>query len=516
MKKIKAIFFALALITAAFVAKAQEVVEHKLPKSNKVIIRLMFKNGSVTDPAGKAGLTALTASLVREGGTATMTKAQIDELVYPMAASYGTQVDKEVASFTFQVPVDFVEDFYPVITGLITTPSFTEKDFERVRSNQLEFVKNTIRNSSDEDYSKVVLEDYLYKGTPYQHMISGTAEGINNIKLQDVKDHYRKYFTKENLLIGIAGNYSSELLQRLKSDVAALPAMKAEIPKPQQAEMPEGIEVVIVSKKNAFGTAVFMGYPIEITRENDDFVPLMIANSYLGEHRKSYGQLYKKIREVRSMNYGDYSYIEWYPNGSNNMLPVSGYPRSKNYYAMWIRPVQLASGLGSQHPELEDLEVGHGPFAIKMAMREYTKLVENGMTQEEFDATRQFVRSYVKLYVSDPVQQLGYKMDSRFYNRQDWISEVDNLLEKTTLEDVNNALKKYLQTENMAIAIITSPEEAKLIAENLRSKKPSPMSYSNQLRESLTQPVFNEDKTVENFPLNVTKVTIVESAETLK
>jgi zinc protease len=54
---------------------------------------------------------------------------------------------------------------------------------------------------------------------------------------------------------------------------------------------------------------------MDITRAKDDFAALMVANSWLGEHRKSYSQLYKKIREARSMNYGDYTYIEWYDNG---------------------------------------------------------------------------------------------------------------------------------------------------------------------------------------------------------
>ena len=39
-----------------------------------------------------------------------------------------------------------------------------------------------------------------------------------------------------------------------------------------------------------------------------DVAALMVANSWLGEHRKSYSRLYQKIREARSMNYGDYSY----------------------------------------------------------------------------------------------------------------------------------------------------------------------------------------------------------------
>src|ERR1043165_2831589 len=83
-------------------AKAMEVVELKMPKSNKVVIELMFRNGSVSDPAGKEGLAELTASVIAEGGTATMTHKQITDRIYPWAASYGGSVDKEVTIFIFQ------------------------------------------------------------------------------------------------------------------------------------------------------------------------------------------------------------------------------------------------------------------------------------------------------------------------------------------------------------------------------------------------------------------------------
>ena len=93
-----------------------------------------------------------------------------------------------------------------------------------------------------------------------------------------------------------------------------------------------------------------------ITRADDEFAALMVANSWMGEHRKSYSRLYQKIRETRSMNYGDYSYIEWYDNGGRFQLPPSGVPRSSNYWSIWIRPVQIAQQLRAQYEELADVE----------------------------------------------------------------------------------------------------------------------------------------------------------------
>jgi zinc protease len=242
----------------------------------------------------------------------------------------------------------------------------------------------------------------------------------------------------------------------------------------------------------------------------------MVANSYLGEHRKSYGQLYQKIREQRSMNYGDYSYIEWYENGGGNMLPPPGVPRHSNYFALWIRPVQIANQLQQQYEELKDVEVGHALFALRMAVREVDKLISEGMSKEDFEATRDFLRSYIKLYISTPADQLGYLMDSKFYGRENYIKEMDKLLAKVTLEDVNRTVKKYLQVENMYIAIVTDKSEAGPLAEALRTNAPSPMSYSNLVKENLPEEILAEDAKVADYKLNVNSVEIVTSEEMFK
>jgi zinc protease len=509
----------LAILLSMFVftaALGQEVVELRLPNSNKVVVKLRFRNGSIVDPAGKEGLTQLTAQLVAQGGTQRMTFSQIQDAIYPMASGYYALVDKEVTTFTFQVHKDFLTEFYPIVKELILTPAFSEDDFKRVKINQQNYVDQVIRASSDEEYSKKALEDLLFRGTNYQHMKQGTSAGVKAITLEDAKEHYAKFFTKNNLMIGLAGNYDDAFLQMVKDDMAMLPDTQPVLPQPGKANQPEGIEVQIVAKEGAFGSAIFTGFPLEITRADDDFIPLMVANSYLGEHRKSYSKLYQEIRQKRSMNYGDYSYIEWYENGGGNMLPPPGVPRTSNYFSIWIRPVQIAKQLKMQYPELGGLTVGHAHFALRMAIHEVDKMITKGMSKEDFEATREFLRSYTKLYAQTPERQLGYLMDSRFYGRTDYLAELDGLLAKVTLDDVNKAIKKYWQVENMYVTIVTDASEAGPLAKSLMKNRRSPMSYSNVVKAGLPEDVLKEDALVEKYRLNVKKMMVVESAKTFK
>jgi zinc protease len=502
------------LLTA--IIMAQEVIELKQPNSAKLIVKFMFKNGSICDPQGKDGLTYTTSQLITQGGTGELTFGDIQDKIYPMAVNYYSSVDKEVTIFTFEFHKDWMDQFYPIMIGLITNPSLTEADFERVKTNQQAYVDQVIRASSDEEYSKKALEDFLFRGTNYRHMIQGKSASVASITLDDVKNHYKNFFTKNNLMIGIAGNYPDSFLEKLKSDISKLPDTNPEIPSAPVVKMPDGIDVEIIAKDGAFGSAIFAGYPLSITRADNDFAALMVANSYLGEHRKSYGKLYQMIREQRSMNYGDYSYIEWYANGGGNMLPPSGVPRHSNYFALWIRPVQIAKQLKMQYDELKNVNIGHAQFALRMALREMDKMIKNGISQEDFEATRDFLKSYIKLYIQSPEEQLGYLMDSKMYGRENYIKELGNSLSKLTLEDVNNAIKKYMQIDNMKITIVTDVSEAEPLAESLRNNSPSPMSYSNQVKAGLSDDILQEDAATENFNLNVKNVTTVDSKDTFK
>jgi zinc protease len=508
MKRI--FLFILILLTAE--VKAFDIVELKLPKSDIIVIKLFFRTGSVDDPETRKGIANLTANLVADGGTATLTSTQVQDKLYPMAASISVSVDKEVTIFTFQVHRELLSSFYPIVRELILSPRFDSEDFTRIKSNQQNYVEQVVRNSNDEEYGKKLLENFLFVNNPFQSLVAGTTSGVEAITLEEVELFYNSHFGAANLTVGIAGNYTGEFLMQLRKDYTFMnPRVEMPIRNDVQVTAKQGYNVKIIAKDNALGSAISAGFPMDITRSNDDFAALMVANSWLGEHRKSYSRLYKKIREERSMNYGDYTYIEWYSAGGSNMLPRPGYPRSENYFSIWLRPVQTAKGLKGQYEELKDIETGHAHFAIRMALSEMSKLLTNGMSQKDFDLTRQFLRSYMKLYAQTPEQKLGYLLDSKFYGRNDWLAEADLLLADLTLDRVNEVMRRYWQTSNMEIVIVTDRSEVVPLARSLRDNAPSPMTYSNALKAVLPETILAEDKEVQVFPMKSVKVEIFES-----
>lgn len=477
-----AVALALAMITTPMqqTAQAMEVVELPVPTDPTVAFRIMFKAGSQNDPVGKEGLASLTASLISEGGTTANSYEQILKKLYPMAAGYGVNLDKEMTIVSGRIHRDNVAAYTDLLTQAITQPAFAEADFERIKNDVLNYLDRTLRYSNDEAFGKQMLYDAIFAGTPYGHPDAGLPASVRALTLDDVKDFYRKHYTSANVVIGIGGGYDQAVLDKVKAELGKLPATAPAPVAKAQPKMPDGIEVILVDKDTK-STAISIGYPFDLLRGQRDFYALWIANSWLGEHRNSSSHLYQVIREIRGMNYGDYSYIEYYPNGWRYSTPPPGTGRRQQFFEVWLRPVPN--------------EQAH--FALRAALREVQKLVDNGLSQEGFDLTKKFLKKYVRHYAPTTDARLGYRLDDAFYGIPNHLETAGKMFDEITLDEVNAAVRKYLQTKNLKIAMITA--DAAALKTALASDAPSPMTYEN----SKPAEVLEEDKIIAAYPLGI-------------
>lgn len=466
-----------------------------LPVANDPTIsfRLWFKVGAQNDPAGKEGLASLTAAMLTDASTRTHTYEQILDKLFPLAASYSAAASMEMTVITGRTHRDNVADYYPLLIDAVLAPAFKQQDLDRIKSRTLNFLENTLRFASDEELGKAVLYNETYAGTPYGHLTAGTIEAVKSITLDDVRKFYTEHFTRDSVVIGLGGGYDAKLLERLKTDLAKLPAGAPRPVAAPQAKSVEGLHVTLV-EKNADATAISLGFPLPVIRGDKEWYALAIANSWLGEHRNSSGRLFQVIREKRGLNYGDYSYIEHYPNGGQRTLPPQNVPRRKHLFEIWIRPVPN--------------ETRH--FALRAAVREFQLLIERGMTPADFELQRNFLKKYVLHYASNTTERLAYAIDDAFYGLDEpHLAKFRRLMNELTLEDVNAAMKKHWQTKNLRIAVVTKGADA--FADALVQNAPSPITYSSPKADA----ILAEDKVIETFPLKVKRenVRVVPVAE---
>jgi len=461
---------------------AGKIASELLPVEDNPLIsfRIQVNVGSAHDPAGKEGLCQLTFSMMANGGTKTLSYKDIQKAFYPMAASVGLRVDKEMSVFTGTIHRDNLEKFYAILKDMLLDPGFREEDFQRIKTNQLNFLEKTLVGNMDEQFGKEILNLMLYEGHPYGHTEAGTVESLRNMTIEDVKAFYADHLLQGNILIGLAGGYPPDFPGRVEADFSSLPEGSTPpliLPEPG---MPDGLEFVIAEKQTP-ATAISMGFPHSLTKADDDYFALWIATSHFGEHRQSLSWLYQKIREERGQNYGDYAYADHFIQGRRK-FPATNYCRRQQYFSIWIRPLANSN----RH------------FVLRQALMELKKLVEEGIPEERFELVKKYLLNYTKLYAQTLGERLGWQMDSHYYGYQDFLAEVQKRLPRITREDVNRAIKKYLNARNVYIAVIT--QDAQSFKDALVANTPSPITYANP---NMPRKILDEDLVYQTFPLDV-------------
>ena len=461
---------------------ASQAILLPVPSDPTISFSLYVKAGSQNDPEGKEGLAALTGNLIAQGATMENSWDAILEKLYPLATQYSVRVDKEMTAFTGRIHRDNLDAFFGLYTDAYLKPAFNEDDFNRVRGNLLNYLEKTLRYASDEELGKAALTDFAFQGTPYQHPIAGTVAGLNALTVDDVKAFYQAHYTRGNVEVALGGGFDDALVQRFEATLEQLPEGDAVTPPTVTPAAIEGRHVLLVDKADADASISF-GFPIDVSRGDDDFYALWVANSWLGEHRNSSSHLYQVIREDRGMNYGDYSYIEAFPEGGFRQMPPANVARRHQIFEVWIRTLPNEQAV----------------FATRAALRELTNLVENGMSEEDFELTRSFLSKYYLHFAESTEERLGYAVDDAFYGIEapGHLARFGERIAQVTREEVNAAIQKHWQVDNIKIAIVTG--DAENLAQILQNDTLTPMSYSIEKPEE----ILEEDKEIEAFPLGI-------------
>jgi zinc protease len=448
-------------------------------------IRLYFQLGSVDDPKGKEGLAMLTSDVVGQGGTQARTYAELLDALYPLAANIRVYGDKESVVFVGMVHRDNLAKLADLMAEQILTPRFAEDDFTRNKQDAIDYITKTLRGNADEDLGKQAMATVLYAGHPYGAPSTGTAAGLAAITLDDVKKFHATHFSRDRLVVGVAGGYPDGFAEAFAKRFEALPAKGTPMPKLPAAPKYKDHQLVIVEKE-ARANAISIGRTINLSRKDPDFYPLTVARSYLGEHRTFNGVLMNHLRGERGLNYGDYAYIENFIQDGWSTFPLPNIGRRAQHFEIWLRPVPPKNAL----------------FALRAALYETDKLIREGIPADGFEATRTFIMGYSNLWAQDVSRRLGYAIDAAVTGK-DLVKELQARLPKMKKADVDKAIKKHLSLAGLSIAIVSDKGQA--VADKLVSGEPTPITYDTKG----TKPEIEaQDKLIEKFPVPIAKANV--------
>jgi len=448
-------FFSLNLFCTTSPETGLKVIEVKKPGIPVIHFKVMIKSGSMDDPKGKEGLAYFTGNLLRRG-TKSYSREEIEDLLDFISAGLDIRTDKEVIVISGTTLKENLEKFYHIFTEVILSPTFPQEEIEKMKEDQINAIENI--KQDDTELAFQVFENFLFRGHPYGHLVQGKVSSVRSFTRDDVLDFYNKHFLRNNILMGIAGDFDDNIRNTFKTDLSQL--KEGEL-SPDEVIVPQlvGKKVLILEKEGRTQTQLRIGHPLTITRKDQDFVPLYLANIYLGRHRESLGRLYQTVRSERGLCYGAYSYVEHFQQAGWSKLAQPNVPRQAQYFSMWSYPKSI-----------------NGKFVTKLALKELSDLVKSGINEEAFNFIKNFEKNHLSFELETPERKLGLLMDEKFYGNPGFWENFEKRAEDVTSEEVRKVVKEYLSPDNVAIvALVSFGEEFKreLLSDETKIEYPS-------------------------------------------
>lgn len=250
-----------------------------------------------------AGYSQFAAELLGTG-TKTRTKEQINEEIDFIGASFNASSGGISASSLKKHSPKLLE----IVSDILVNPVFRQEELEKIRTQTLSAIAS---NKTDPEAiaGDVINVLNFGKNHPYGEIVTETS--VKNITLEKCQDYYNIYFRPNVAYLSIVGDIKADEAKILVEKYfnnwkkQVVPDYKYEKPAP-----PAKRQVAVVNRDESVQSVINIGYAIDLTLANPDFIKARVANTILGGGTY---RLYNNLREKRGYTYGAYSSLRSQP-----------------------------------------------------------------------------------------------------------------------------------------------------------------------------------------------------------
>lgn len=272
------------------------VPKHDMPL---VAARLLVKTGGEADPADRAGLAAMTSTVLTQG-TKTRTAEQVARGVEALGATLDsntvwdlTTVDLSVMSKNLGKAMEFLAD-------AVRNPTFPKADLDRERQQALDVLQ--VELTEPRSLSGYVVTRLIFGDAPYGHGIGGTPQSLEKITRDDLVKFHRTHYRPENSVLVFGGDVTAEAAFALAEKLfGGWPRGASTTKRASTAAKVPAPRVLVIDMPDAGQAAVVVGRQ-GIRRTDPSYLSAIVANSVLGGGYSS--RLNQEIRIKRGLSYG--------------------------------------------------------------------------------------------------------------------------------------------------------------------------------------------------------------------
>lgn len=392
--------------------------DHELPI---VQVSARIRTGSRLEPADKVGLSGLTGTVMRSGGTATWTGDALDDYLERKAASIETGIGTTAGSASMTCLIEDFSEVFAVFGDVLRNPRFDPGKLALAKRKIMAGIARQNDNPGgilSREFAKLVYG----KDSPYSRV--ETYATINNISQQDLVDWHAKYFVPNRIILGLVGDFQTEkALDLVKRTFGKWPRGKTFDDPVVPYQISTTKRVYYVEKDDMTQAKIIIGH-LGLTRKHPDYHPVVIINQIVSG---SFGaRLFSSIRSQKGLAYdvdGGIGFGWDYPATAN--------------FSMSTKTDTTQAGIDALLEEAHKIKETEPP------------------TEEEIHKAKASLLNSFVFSVDSPGKLLGKFLTYEYFGYPaDWLSRFRTGIEQATVAQVQKAAGTHIKPDQFVILVI--------------------------------------------------------------
>ncbi len=390
-------------------------------------ITLALNAGQIVEPADKAGLSHLTAGLLKEG-TKNRTSKEISEEIEFVGGSLGTSGGGGFSTITLSILKKDLELGFELLSDILLNPTFPEEEFVRKKN----LIKGYIQRQKEDpgDIASKAFDKELFGSHPFAWPSEGTEETLDNITRKDVVEFYHRFYVPGNAWMAVVGDVGKgeikALISKYLKDWTGSEVHMPTVTPPSEPVKPK----LIVIEKQITQANIILGH-LGIKRKAPDYYATLVMNYILGGGGFA-SRLMDNIRDNKGLAYSVYS----------SFIP------SKN--------------IGSFQVNLQTKNES-AATAINEIIKEMERIRTEPVSDQELADAKAYITGSFPLRMDSNSKIAGLLVSVEYYDLgMNYVQDYLKAVESVTKEDVLKSAKDHLHPDKYILVVVTNEEKAKI------------------------------------------------------
>jgi len=417
-------------VTRHILPSGMTILVETLPYVRSVALGYYLRSGSAVESEEHGGASHFLEHLVFKG-TKNRTTAEIAQVIDILGGDVDAFTGKEYTSFYAHVLDEQVDTALELLTDIVTSPNYSDKDIEMERSVILEEIK-MVEDTPDDLVHEIFVTSF-WPDHPLGRPILGTEDTVNRLQRAQIAEHYAETFHATNLIFCASGNVRLEQI---------LPFLERSFPldtrKPTRREwtaLSPKQHVILREKRELEQVHLCLGsrgYP----QQGDERYAAALFNTILGGGMSS--RLFQRIREKEGLVYSVLSYHNGYLHGGYEAVYAACAPKN-------LKRV------------------------LSLTLEEMRKIKAEGATAKELSSAKLHLKGSILLSLESTVSRMsGIARQEYYFGRQFSADEIITHIDEVTLENIQQVAQTIVDPESLSLTLLGNLKAPGISTETLR------------------------------------------------